>query len=444
MSHAMLASSGVAVVVLALAGCGSGVSDEAPEMPLASLGWAVEVVEAPARFTELVTQGRDGWVALHAHDYPAARRAFRAPGVGRFRAELALATLHDDLARIGAFGTSELFTAWQARGSLPSGPEAPLVAALGVACAGGDASGWATQVLDGPDVALARRLAAGESPFDVGGSDSPVSRRLALHRAVRAGERPVADLADAATTPLLVKAEADGGFTREFWDPCVGATLATRSIADALSAADAVGGVSALPELGLGMRIFGAWPTVADVRRVVAEPSDAGSRLRALGTTSGLLDALGSVDAVEDDVDAAKQWLRELDRGLDHWSTQLSRNADADGRALLGDLRLIPRLRQEVGIAKAREALRQGRPRQAAALLELARDPSEGLGPANAPALFALLAETHLRLGRTREAMDAIQPLIAVFPWLEGTRETLGDWAVLEGLDRRGDSKENP
>ncbi|MEO0602492.1 MAG: hypothetical protein AAF211_13705, partial [Myxococcota bacterium] len=286
MTPAMLGSWGVPVVLVALVGCGSGASDEAPEVPLASLGWAAEVVEVPSRFTQLVAEGRDGWVALHGHDYPAARRAFGAAGVGRFRAELALATLNDDLARITAYGTTELFTAWQARGSLPPGPEAPLVAALGAACAGDDPARWATRVLDGPDVGLAKRLAAGESPFDDSDADSAVSQRLALHRAVRAGERPVADLVDAATTPLLVREEAgnDGGaFTREFWDPCVGATLATRSMVDALAAAATLGGVPALPDQGLGIRIFSAWPSVEDVRRVATEAGDDASRLRALG-----------------------------------------------------------------------------------------------------------------------------------------------------------------
>ncbi len=437
-------------VIGGLGGCRSAAPDVEADVPVEALGWVAEVVRNPASFGELVNEGRDGWVALHGHDYVAARRAFAGLPVGRFRAELALTTLDHDVARVIGFGTRELFTAWKARGSLPEGPSAPLVAALGASCSGEDPTAWATAVTEGPDLRVARHLAAGGDPFDAPASDTPVGRRLALHAAVRSGERPAADLVDAAAEPLIV--EQAGDFRREFWDPCVAATLATRHLADASSTATSLGGADTLSEAGLGARLFAAWPTTADIDLVVNDPdrTDA-ERLLALGTRSTLLARLGHLPPDEgdegddnDEIDAARDWLRRLDGALDHWADRLTRTADDDGRALLVDLGLVSRLRQEVVIVQAREAMRQGRFGQAWALLEQARDPSEGLGPANAPALYALLAEAHLRLGRTREAMDAVQPLVEAYPWLEGTRETLGDWAVLQGLDRRGDSKENP
>ncbi|MEN0061551.1 MAG: hypothetical protein AAGA48_05335 [Myxococcota bacterium] len=433
----------LAFALAALIGCRSGSSEPGTDVPLDDLGWVADVAQTPQRFATLMSQGREGWVSLHAHDYRSAVKAFGAPGSGRFRAQLALATFYDDLARLTGFGTGELFDAWKERGSLPKGPEAPLIAALAASCADRDPAGWATQVTSGPDLALAQRLRAGDSPMTTDRADTPVGQRMALHAGVRAGDRAPEALLREAAEPLLVKDEGD--FRREYWDPCVAPTLAERAMADTLASLEAMGGAAALVETGLAATLFASWPRREDVRRVLGEegiPLD--ERVRGLGAASALLDRLGPINEDSDDVDSAKDWLRRLDRALDHWGEQLRNQIDDDGRALLADLQLIGRLRQEVVIVQAREALRRGHPRQAWAMLEQARDPSEGLGPANPPALYALLAEAHLRLGRTREAMDAVQPLVEVWPVLQGTRETLGDWAVLKGLDRRGDSKENP
>jgi hypothetical protein len=57
--------------------------------------------------------------------------------------------------------------------------------------------------------------------------------------------------------------------------------------------------------------------------------------------------------------------------------------------------------------------------------------------------LQAILIEAQLRTGHTREALDCIQPLLAAYPAATGLNEVLGDLAILQGLDRYGDSKEN-
>ncbi|MEL6350094.1 MAG: hypothetical protein AAFV53_43745, partial [Myxococcota bacterium] len=65
------------------------------------------------------------------------------------------------------------------------------------------------------------------------------------------------------------------------------------------------------------------------------------------------------------------------------------------------------------------------------------------IGALNPPGLFVLLAEANLRTGRSREALDMLDPLKEAYPEVKGLNETLGDLVVLEGLERIGDSKEN-
>ena len=65
------------------------------------------------------------------------------------------------------------------------------------------------------------------------------------------------------------------------------------------------------------------------------------------------------------------------------------------------------------------------------------------VGAANAPALYVLLAEARLKTGRTRQALDALEPLTARVPTVASAKELVGDLAVLESMGRVGDSKEN-
>ena len=83
-------------------------------------------------------------------------------------------------------------------------------------------------------------------------------------------------------------------------------------------------------------------------------------------------------------------------------------------------------------------------PRAASTLLEVARDHGvRAPGPENSPSLFALIALARLRLGYTREALDALHALVAYHPEVKGIIEAAGDLAVLQGIDRQGDSKED-
>ena len=62
----------------------------------------------------------------------------------------------------------------------------------------------------------------------------------------------------------------------------------------------------------------------------------------------------------------------------------------------------------------------------------------------NLPGLYAVQATAQLRSGHVREALDSLHVLTGP-PLSEahGVDEIVGDLAILRGLDRQGDSKEN-
>jgi hypothetical protein len=105
----------------------------------------------------------------------------------------------------------------------------------------------------------------------------------------------------------------------------------------------------------------------------------------------------------------------------------------------------VQQYQSRVLLAWARQALDQNRPHEALAFAQIAIDVerSREITPVNAPGIFAVLAEADLRTGRTRESLDALEVLSSRFPEVEGLDETIGDLAILQGLDRHGDSKEN-
>jgi hypothetical protein len=187
--------------------------------------------------------------------------------------------------------------------------------------------------------------------------------------------------------------------------------------------------------------IFAPWLHVSDMEaeiRVATAPCVIGARapsLRRLG--------VGTNPHAGDDPVSAREEVASLDAGLSSWRESIVVDATAEGLAILDDLQLIGRFRQEYLTTRARYALLEARPRQALAYLDAARDPSDpSAGAANSPIFWALLAESQLRTGRAREALDALQVLSGAHPEVLGLREVVGSLAVLRGLDRAGDSKE--
>lgn len=442
-------------------------SVDVPHAADAAGGWVAEVAVHPEAFAALVGTHQAGWVAMQAHAYEEALAAFDGNPVGRVRAELALASMYGDLAEAEAFVHTTLFDKWEARSPLPEGPDPLLAAALGAACAGNleAEARWGARAkgAKGPDGALAEILAAGGSPFDPTLAGGPFGARAALHAKVRADHDPAALLAVAGEP--IVRVPADG-FVREFWDPCLYRTLAAvwldRAVADANPTeviAVPAGVVPAppvaadppwrrlarltAPEAGLGSSLFAPWGSTSDLDaelRTVAEVRLLGARAPSYQTFG-----LGGPSSPTDDPEAVRAEIRMLDAGLDAVQRRISDVGAPEGLAVVRDLGLVERMRQEWLIVRARRALAESQPFSALTLLEVARDHAVRTpGPENGPAVYALIALTRLRLGHTREALDALHALAEVRTEVRGLVETTGVLAVLETIDRRGDSKEDP
>lgn len=429
----------------------SSVGPATPGDPV--IGWVSEVANDPESFAALTRDpgARAGWIAFHQHDYAGAITAFSAPGsppVARGRAELALAVLYRDLASLSGLVNEQLFVSWAARGGLPPGGDAPLVAALAASCSGsGKAADWASEVGAGPDQAIARALGRGEDPFAVT-STGPFGRRMAIHREVLASGNP-ATLMAAATEPIVSVQEAD--FVRTFWDPCVYRTLSEVWLVRALDdiGTEGAGGPDQWRSLGrlvasdagLDTRLFAAWPSTADLvssLETAEEPGILGARSPSLQRLG-----LGAQDSTTDDAEGAKDEVGILELALEAFGKPLADGTESEGRTVIRDLGLVHRFRQEWLVVRAREALRAHQPRRASVFLDLGRDVgARTLGPQNGPALFALTAQARLGLGHTREALDALHVLVAGHAEAIGLVETTGDLAVLQGIDRQGDSKE--
>ena len=166
-----------------------------------------------------------------------------------------------------------------------------------------------------------------------------------------------------------------------------------------------------------------------------------------LGASGTALASLGLEPALPatDDPDWARGQVHLLDASFDAWAAGERGSAGPDGLALLDDLQLLRVFRSRVLLALARKALIADHPWQAATFAQLALDAenARSVTPVNHPGLQAVLIHAQLQTGRTREALDALQPLVALYPALTGLDEVLGDLAILQGLDRYGDSKEN-
>lgn len=438
-----------ALLAALLVGCTSTEPEVVSELPEAGsetaptkYGWISEVALQPDAFAALLEEtGRDGWIAFHRHDYRAAADALTEPRI-RARAHLAQSVFYDDLARVSGVAHEQLFSEWKERGTLPKGNDAPLVAALASYCSDGATTvSWAQQLRDGEGMEFAQALMGNRSPFDVHTVD-PFGRRFDLHRSALEGQEE--GLLAVAKEPVIKRDEA-GGFVRRFFDPCLYRTL-SQTWANHMLSNDGLTGSSwremvVWTKEGLGGRLFAAWATAADLNTEAANAAAPGH----VGAKSALLRSVGiGVDAMPtDDPQQARDLVRLLDQALEKWNAHLRSLADDDGQALLSDLGLVKRFRQEWLVARARLALHNGRPQQALTYIELGREPGEKVGPANAPALMAVMAEAQLKLGRTREALDSLQLLVDRYPEVTPLTEVVGDLSVLRGLDRTGDSKED-
>jgi hypothetical protein len=419
-----------AALAIGLSGCAASPGAPPPDPPApVDLGWVTTMAAEPGRFSALLdASSREGWIALHANDPLAALAAFEADHgassrVGVERALLAEATLQDDLQRLVSKAARRLFDGWLVRGELPvSFTE---VRALAMRCGG-------MPSIDPREGRVTHPAGPVDGSWIPQVPEGPWRDRLTMHVAATGAATA---LRAAAAAPVATI--ADDGFDRTLYDPCVHATLAR-------AARDGLGGDPSATARGWadpGASLFAPWLDTADLAEQLERAPEQ------LGASSDRLrDALGlPVDVpATDDPDEARREVRDLDTRLAALRAGLLAGASDDSAALIEQVGLVERLRAEVLVARARRDLRAGHAQRALATLSLARDvTSRTIGPATSPALIALLAEANLDSGRAREALDALQILHAARPEVTGARELLGDLAILQGLDRHGDSKEH-
>lgn len=373
-----------------------GEADVATVVPSGLDGtWVAIVAREPARFETLISgaESRDGWIALHKNAWV---QASTGKGLPAKRASAELAVLHGVLADVSNDAWRTLGTTWEQRGTLPTDSALPTLVALAAKDAGDNVT-WARWLQ------MPRRIDAG------------VDARVAQHEALRKGEGDAASVLGIAGAPLVTEPLATG--SRALWDPMVHLTLS----------------------LGYGRAIADDYPTDALERALFSggiDPAD--------GAPAASFAKLGLTPPLTDDAEACRELVRAFDRQLDPWKVRLVATAPDAGKSLLADLRLVEGLRARALVDWGVDALGGDRPRCALAFTEMALDhehPRE-ITPLNPPTLFALSAAANLRTGRSREALDALQVLVGPFPETMGLDETVSDLAVLQGLDRAGDSRE--
>lgn len=446
-----------ACILLLTSGMISCATEPAPQAPSDALqSWVTDLAANPDGFGTLMEKtGRDGWIAMHEHRYADALDAFEgdAPEVSRARVRAAFDehSLRSDLARLSTFASQRLFDTWAARGGVPADGIATSVAALASWCGTGELGDWAATVDQaGPGGALLTHLAQGGvfatfSP-EVGANDpdDPFANRAVAHAAAMQGDdRP---LLQAAQAPLIVQVDSGKeAFERSFYDPCAHNTLADSSrirLVKELGSSD-WSGLKGLSDGGLESTLFAQWNSGTELANAVgAANSPADVMLHLTGPSQWGFNA-GSPDPDEnDDLEQARVMVQQLDEHLAAW--RVAQEGHATGMALVRELGLVERLRQHQLTTIARQALLDGRIQQARVWAEASFDPAEReVGAGNAPTVLTLVAEARLRQGHTREALDALQILVKARPDVGGIVEVVADLSVLEGLDRRGDSKEH-
>lgn len=419
--------------------------------------WMAGVVADPTSFSSLVDDSREGWIAFHANRFSEAAAAFQgddpARRTGRTRALWELHLYYQDLSRLGDLAWQTTFEAWPKLSTLPAGSALPFFAGLARLDAG-DAVGaapWldlARKATD-PDVVAAATALQGKP--DLSGlvpGGSPLLQGIAAHVEARKAGDPT--LLSAGARPVLEERTVDPAtgseVVRKLHDPLL---LRTAALVYQVQATRSAGGdpfqaITHPQASPLASLLFSPVLAIADLG---AEAERARQAPGTLGAAAPSLARLGlsTTRTATDDSEWARQQVRLLDSALDGWVTERHLAATVDGRALLDDLQLAAVFRSRLILAMARDAMEAGHPNQSLAFAYLALDleSAREVTPVNHPALQVLIAEAQLRTGHTREALDALQVLSQVDPLVVGLDEVVGDLAILQGLNRYGDSKEN-
>ena len=367
-----------------------------------------QLVAQPQLFTQTVDAEREAWVALHANSW---RGAHRDSGKPAARASDLHADLASRLAGLEAMGWERTLSEWS---PLPPGSALPFFAGLAALESGGDHAKWWLLVDEAADPVVVQATqkmleypTLGTRLPDTMGN--PLLERIDQHLAARLGESESWPSGVAWTEAM------SSGEMRSVPDPQLPWTLSV--VLD-----------KKLESTGMEALLF------SDCLSVSVCGPDA---IAALGVDPAL--------GMEDDPTTARNVAQALDLVLDTWARNQRNSASPEAQGLLEELQLVPKFRAQLLLSLADEALKQGHPKQAVVLVQSALDLNSPrtLGPINSPTHFAVLAQAHLESGHTREALDALEVLARSYPEAVGADEILGDLAVLEGLDRQGDSKEN-
>jgi len=421
------------------AGCNDGAApDPGPDAAVLDASWAGLLARTPTHFTDLVDTNRIGWSALHANRLPAARLAGGVPGA---RAAGELAELYGDLARVDSLAWQAMVETWESRSGLPEGSAVTWFVGLAAMESGQSdlAQAWFARAKDATDprVAQAAQVLAGRDTLDEPLADTlgnPLLERFDAHFEARRSVQ-LMGLLEEGVRPIFEETSATG-LQRSFFDPQLNwtAEAVLRSEAAQRSAE------------GLDALIFSGCLTAEDLTQETARIAAGGRHgtLCALAPSwaqLGVEPNLGETD----DAEQARLIVRALDAAVDPWRKALGDSLTDDGAELLDGLNLPGVLRSRYLLALARHALAADHPRQALAIVQVAMDLEKPrqIGPLNPPGFYAVTAEAQLLTGHTREALDALQVLADAYPELAGVDEVVGDLAILQGLDRHGDSKEN-
>ncbi|MBK9366730.1 MAG: hypothetical protein IPN01_10465 [Deltaproteobacteria bacterium] len=401
-------------LALALGGCAGDGPDETTMAVTTALDdtWLGELRADPSRFTAWVASDREGFVLLQQHRL---EEAATRDGVVGLRARRELSALYAQLAHLQDLAYDGVLAESSAR-EAPISPAVLVFAAL--------------NQHDKKDAARpADTLPAPLTipfPAPLARAAEPVQQRLAAHHAAR-DARDVGNLWGLAATPLW--AEALGSGERRLYDPFFYRTVQLALAVDA-------------PAEGPQALVFSGCLTLQDAQ---AE-AQTSITTPELGCALAALTRLGVAPPQDvDDPQAASDLVAALDAALDPWLRATLASGDPGAIELFGDLRLVERCRARWLLALARADLHADRPRRALTFARLAVDLSapREVSPVNHPGLFGTMAEAQARSGYHREALDALAPLSLHRPDLVGLTELLGDWAILVGLDRHGESKEN-
>lgn len=407
----------------------------------APTGWLATVTASASAVPDLIAaSSSEGWVAVHRHDHAAAHAAFSGTAsVPASSAAWALQRRHQQIDRLADRVTRDLLDLWRAAGSLPADDQGVLaLEGLQAWCHGTPQArsavlGRLPAPTGADDPWSGLRAALADQPLRPEATD-PFSRRLELHSRARSGD--IEALEQALATPVLEHSE--DGLVRRWFDPCAHQALAAgwgqRASAEAVPSL-----LAALDAGALDGALFMPWSDAADLRAALSlqpSPDEVLAHLPSLSSSG-----LGRLDLAAATPEDARRAARALTAALDRWRAEA---AHAPGGPIALELQIFERQRALWVTVRADDWLRHARPDLAMAVLEPALDASNPeVSPLNPPELFLLLAEARVATGRARQALDALRPLADIDRSLTGLHELLADLAVVQGIHRQGDSKEN-